>query len=86
MPDIAILAHNRMPADENREITSRGIDIDFAPDWVIEIVFPNQSQTHVTGNMLHCLQHGAQAGWLLDPDEKSVLCYARSLAPTISAR
>ena len=35
----------------------------------------NQSQTKVTKNILHCLKHGTQIGWLIDPDEKTVLVY-----------
>jgi Uma2 family endonuclease len=25
---------------------------------------------------LHCLKHGTQLGWLIDPEEKSILVYA----------
>ena len=46
-----------------------------APDWTIEILSPDQSQTKVTKNILHCLKHGTQIGWLIDPDEKTVLVY-----------
>jgi len=42
-----------------------------APDWTIKIL----SQTKVTGNILHCLKHGSRLGWLIDPDERSVLVY-----------
>ncbi|WP_431193359.1 Uma2 family endonuclease [Trichocoleus desertorum] len=46
-----------------------------APDWTIEILSPDQSQTRVTKNILHCLKHGAQMGWLIDPDEQTVFVY-----------
>jgi Uma2 family endonuclease len=49
--------------------------IEESPAWVIEILSPNQSQTKVTGNILHCLRHGSQLGWLIDPNERSVLVY-----------
>jgi len=29
----------------------------------------------ITGNILHCLKHGSRLGWLIDPDERSVLVY-----------
>jgi len=46
-----------------------------APDWTIEILSPDQSQTKVTKNILHCLQNGKQMGWLIDPAERSVFVY-----------
>lgn len=46
-----------------------------APDWVIEILSPDQSQTKVTKNILHCLKHNTQMGWLIDPQERSVFIY-----------
>ncbi len=46
-----------------------------APDWTIEILSPDQSQTKVTKNILHCLKHGTQIGWLIDPDEQTVFVF-----------
>ena len=46
-----------------------------APDWTIEILSPDQSSNRVTGNILHCLRYGSQLGWLLDPDDRSVLIF-----------
>jgi Uma2 family endonuclease len=30
----------------------------------------------VIKNILHCLDHGSQMGWLIDPAERSVIVYA----------
>ncbi len=57
----------------NGDIAGGGVQ--FAPPWVIEILSPDQSQTGVTGNILHCLQHGSRLAWLLDPAERSILVY-----------
>ncbi|RUS95196.1 hypothetical protein DSM107003_33960 [Trichormus variabilis SAG 1403-4b] len=46
-----------------------------APDWTIEILSPDQSQTKVIKNILHCLNHGTQIGWLIDPGEQSIFVY-----------
>lgn len=54
-----------------------------APDWTIEILSPDQSQTKVTKNILHCLKHGTQKGWLIDPDEQSVFVYLPDRATTV---
>jgi len=46
-----------------------------APDWTIEILSPDQSQTKVVRNILHSLAHGTQMGWLIDPEEELVFVY-----------
>ncbi len=48
-----------------------------APDWTIEILSPDQSQTKVIKNILHCLQHGTQIGWLIDPEEETIFVVQR---------
>ncbi len=53
------------------------------PDWTIEILSPDQSQTKVTGNILDCLKHGSRLGWLIDPDERSVLVFPPAQQPEL---
>jgi Uma2 family endonuclease len=72
VPDVAVMAWDRIPRDENGEIANA---FAIAPDWTIEILSPDQSQTRVTKNILHCLRHGTQMGWLVDPDEQTVFIY-----------
>ncbi|MGV2829954.1 Uma2 family endonuclease [Myxosarcina sp. GI1(2024)] len=72
IPDIAVFVWNRIPCDENGEIANA---FSLAPDWTIEILSADQSYTKVTKNILHCLKHGTQIGWSIDPDEKAVLVY-----------
>ena len=79
VPDLAIIASHRIPVDETGEIISTGID--FAPDWIIEILSPNQSQMRVTRKILHSLRHGCKIGWLVDPNEKVVLAYSQDSLP-----
>jgi Uma2 family endonuclease len=67
--------------DESGDITSRGID--FAPPWVIEILSPDQSQTKVTGNILHCLKHGSHLGWLIDQGDRSIFVYQPNSMPEL---
>lgn len=81
VPDVAVVESDRIPIDEFGEIASTGIE--FAPDWVIEILSPNQSQTRVTGNILHCLRHGSRLGWLLDADERSILVFQPDRLPDL---
>jgi Uma2 family endonuclease len=72
VPDITVFIWDRIPRDKNGEIANT---FEIAPDWTIEILSPDQSQTKVTKNILHCLQHGTQMGWLIDPDEKTIFVY-----------
>ena len=72
VPDIVVFIWSRIPREENGEIANT---FPVAPDWTIEILSPDQSQTKVTKNILHCLQHGTLMGWLIDPDEKTVFVY-----------
>lgn len=81
VPDVVVVATEQIPLDQSGAIISIGID--FAPAWVIEILSPDQSQTKVTGNILHCLRNGSQLGWLLDPSERSILVYQRDRLPDL---
>ncbi len=72
VPDIVVLIWSRIPRDENGEVANI---VPVAPDWTIEILSPEQSQTKVTKNILHCLKYGTQMGWLIDPDEQTVFVY-----------
>ena len=81
VPDIAVIDNNQIPLDESGDIISSGIN--FAPAWVIEILSPAQSQTKVTGNILHCIKHGTKLGWLLDPIERSILVYQPHSLPDL---
>ena len=78
VPDIAIFTWSRIPLDEQGDIANV-----FAthPDWTIEILSPDQSQTKVTSNILHCLNAGCKMGWLIDPAEKSVFAYPANQQP-----
>lgn len=72
VPDVTVFAWARIPVDENGDIANA---FTVAPNWTIEILSPEQRQTKVTGNILHCLNYGSKLGWLSDPEEKSVLVY-----------
>jgi Uma2 family endonuclease len=80
VPDIAVFIWERIPIDEQGEIANV---FDRTPDWTIEILSPEQSQTRVTGNILHCLEHGCRMGWLIDPAERSVLVYPPERQPRL---
>ncbi|MBL1198457.1 MAG: Uma2 family endonuclease [Nostoc sp. GBBB01] len=78
VPDVAVFAWERIPIDEKGNI---GNVFNTYPDWTIEILSPEQSTTKVTKNILHCLNHGSRLGWLIDPEEYSVLVYPPQQQP-----
>ena len=70
IPDVAVFRWSRIPLTPSGRIDNRFL---LHPDWAIEILSPDQSQTKVLDNLLHCSEHGTEMGWLLDPGEESVL-------------
>jgi Uma2 family endonuclease len=78
VPDVAVFAWQRIPIDEGGDVANV---FQAAPDWTIEILSPDQSQTKVTSKILHCLEYGSRMGWLIDPDERAVLVYPPGQQP-----
>lgn len=72
VPNISVFTWSRIPCKENGEVANV---FPIAPDWTIEILSPDQSQTKVTKNILYCLRCETQMGWLIDPAEQSVFVY-----------
>jgi Uma2 family endonuclease len=72
VPDISVFKSERIPRDPDGTVAN---DFDLAPDWTIEILSPDQSQTKVVKNIVHCLKHGALMGWLIDPEDRTVFVY-----------
>lgn len=72
VPDIAVFEWSKLPYDDRGEIANA---FELTPDWIIEILSPEQSQTRVMRNIWHCLQHGTQMGWLIDPAEQTILVF-----------
>jgi Uma2 family endonuclease len=72
VPDVAVFIWERIPRDDDGKVANV---FALAPDWTVEILSPDQSQTKVVRNILRCLSHGTQMGWLIDPDEELVFVY-----------
>ncbi|MCA1992647.1 MAG: Uma2 family endonuclease [Coleofasciculus sp. S288] len=70
IPDVAVFRWERIPFKSSGKIANR---FEIHPDWAIEILSPDQRQTKVLGNLLHCSRHGIEVGWLIDPEEESIL-------------
>jgi Uma2 family endonuclease len=72
VPDVAVFTWANIPRGADGKVANV---FAIAPDWTIEILSPDQSQTKVIRNILHCLEHGTQMGWLIDPEEELVFVY-----------
>ncbi|MGK7874628.1 MAG: Uma2 family endonuclease [Xenococcaceae cyanobacterium] len=70
VPDIVVVSWNKIQLNEFGEPEDNFMQ---APDWSIEILSPDQNTNRVIDNLLHCLHHGSQLGWLIDPSDYSVL-------------
>ena len=76
VPDIAVIRWENLPRDEDGEIGDR---FNRHPDWVIEILSPDQPMTLVMEKILFCLQNGTELGWLIDPQTKSITVFKLGL-------
>ena len=80
VPDIAVFQWQNIPFLENGEIPDQ---FNLAPDWMIEILSPDQNANKVIGKILHSLQHGTQLGWFLDPSDRSILTFLPERQPVL---
>ncbi|WP_346290341.1 Uma2 family endonuclease [Sphaerothrix gracilis] len=69
VPDITVIHHSRIPMTNSA--------IEGAPDWMIEILSPDQSATKVIAKIQACLRAGSQLGWLLDAEERIAMAFWR---------
>lgn len=83
VPDIAVFTWKRLPTNPDGTIANI---FESYPDWIIEILSPEQSSTKVTAKILHSLKQGSQLGWLIDPAERSMLVYPPKQQPELFER
>ncbi|MBD2653748.1 Uma2 family endonuclease [Synechocystis sp. FACHB-383] len=76
VPDIAVIRWQNLPLDSDGEIADR---FDRAPDWLIEILSPDQSVTLVMEKIIFSLKAGTELAWLVDPMAKSITVFTASL-------
>lgn len=80
VPDISVFRWQNIPFLEDGEVPDR---FSFPPNWVIEILSPEQKPNKVIGNILYCLEHGSELGWFIDPDDHSVLVFWKDASPVL---
>lgn len=80
VPDISVFEWQRIPLNENGEIENR---FETYPDWVIEILSPEQHDARLTEKIIFCLNHGTKLGWLIDPEARLVIIFKPKQQPEI---
>ena len=80
VPDVAVFKWQNIPFDENGQVLD---NFNRAPDWMIEILSPEQKSNRVIGNLLHALRHGTQIGWFIEPDDLSILVLTPQQLPVL---
>ncbi len=70
VPDVSVFRWGRIPRTASGRIANR---FEVCPDWAIEILSPDQAQTRPLEKLLHCVEHGTELGWLIDPGAESIL-------------
>ncbi|HYW19053.1 MAG TPA: Uma2 family endonuclease [Nodularia sp. (in: cyanobacteria)] len=78
VPDVTVFSWERIPFEADGEVPNA---FEIYPDWTVEILSPNQRATKVISNILHCLRHGTQLGWLIDPEERLILAFIPGQEP-----
>lgn len=78
VPDIGVFTQQHIPIDNNGDIAN---DFRIHPDWIIEILVPEQNSTKVTDKILHSLEHGTEMGWLIDPQDQLIMVYQKGQPP-----
>jgi Uma2 family endonuclease len=80
VPDISVFNWQRIPKNEKGRIANR---FETYPDWVIEILSPEQSANKVIRKIMFCLNQGTQLGWLIDAEDESVMIFKANQFPEI---
>jgi Uma2 family endonuclease len=72
VPDIAVFEWKNIPFDADGEPLNK---IQIPPDWMIEILSPAQSPFLIIDKIGFALKNGAKLGWLIVPQEKTILTF-----------
>jgi Uma2 family endonuclease len=78
VPDVVVFQWQSLATNPDGAIVNQ---FNIPPDWVIEILSPDQSGSRDINNILFCLVHSSQMGWLIDPQEKLIFVYTPNQIP-----
>ena len=77
-PDASWVLKSRL-ASFTKEQKKRFLPL--CPDFIIELTSPSDRLTVVKAKMCEWIENGAELGWLIDPDRRTVLIYRPAHEP-----
>lgn len=83
VPDIAVFEWQNIPLDENGQIANR---FEIAPDWIIEILSPQQPANQIIRKIIFALNNGTKLGYFIDPDDESVTVFQPNQLPEVKEK
>ena len=83
VPDIAVFEWQNIPLDDNGQIANR---FTIAPDWIIEILSPDQSANQVIRKIIFALNNGTKLGYFIDPDDESITIFQPNQLPEVKEK
>ena len=83
VPDIAVFVWENIPRTREGKIANC---FEIAPDWLIEILSPEQSVNKVIKKIVFSLKQGSQLAWLIDPDDQSVTVFYPQALPEVKEK
>jgi Uma2 family endonuclease len=75
VPDIAVVSSERLTEEDGPFLG--------APDWLIEILSPDQNILNLQTKILHCLTQGTQIAWLIDIYRQQIWVWNQESLPLI---
>ncbi|NJL89121.1 MAG: Uma2 family endonuclease [Coleofasciculaceae cyanobacterium SM2_1_6] len=83
VPDISIFVWERIPKNEDGSVANK---VNISPDWIIEILSPEQSINKVMEKMIFAFENDTKLGWLIDPERKRVMVFQENQMPEIKSQ
>ena len=83
VPDIAVFEWQNIPLDNNGQIANK---FTIAPDWIIEILSPDQPANRVMRKIIFALNNGTKLGYFIDPDDESITVFQPNSLPDIKEK
>jgi Uma2 family endonuclease len=74
------LLWSRIPVDADGEVMNQ---FKIPPDWIIEVLSPDQSPNRVINKIVFCINQGAKLGWFIDPGDQSVMVFQPNQLPDV---
>ena len=72
VPDIAVMRWTNIPFLPNKRVANQ---ILVPPDWIIEILSPDQSPLKVMSKISSAITNGSELGWLISPAQDFIMVF-----------